>query len=142
MNSLLKYQFASLNFEGWSAALAFAPVRRNNIQKSKSSAPRLPIGASVLTTTTASANVTTTGISTTAVVSAPPSLIPHPEVQSTPGPEVPPTVQPTNLPTTIQGWGKKVKPPSMILDEDINGFKAAQNKKRGGGKGKGKKVKV
>jgi splicing factor 45 len=30
----------------------------------------------------------------------------------------------------------------MVLDEDVNGFKATQNKRRGGGKGKGKKVKV
>ncbi|KAF8740998.1 hypothetical protein AX14_006203 [Amanita brunnescens Koide BX004] len=139
MNSILKYQFASLNLEGWSAALAFAPVRRNNMQKSKPSAPRLPAGASVLSTMAASANVPTTGISNTAVVFAPPLLIPQPEAQLTA--EAPPTTQPTNLPTTTQGWGKKVKPPSMVLDEDVNGFKATQNKRRGGGKGKGKKNK-
>lgn len=139
MNFLLKYNFASLNLEGWSAALAFAPVRRNNAQKSKPSAPRLPVGVSVLSTTTAPPNVPTIGISSTAVVFAPPSLISPPEAPSTT--EAPPTSQPTTLPTTTQGWGKKVKPPSMVLDEDINGFKATQNKRKGG-KGKGKKVQV
>jgi splicing factor 45 len=66
-------------------------------------------------------------LSATAIVSAPPTL----------------NIEPPKLTieeTQRDGWGKKVKPPSMVLDEDINGFKASQNKKHRGGKGKGKKV--
>ncbi|KAF8902088.1 hypothetical protein CPB84DRAFT_896080 [Gymnopilus junonius] len=106
----------------WSASLAFAPVRRNQAQKAKPSVPRLPAGASVLSPTP--------GLSSTAVVFAPPALVDT--TASTTAPNNP-TAQ--HEPTT-QGWGRKVKPPSMVLDEDINGFKNTQKKKAGKGKGK------
>ncbi|KAF8636734.1 hypothetical protein AX17_003537 [Amanita inopinata Kibby_2008] len=127
---------------GWSAALAFAPVRRSNPQKSKPSAPRLPVGASVLTASaaksTASANISSAAISSTAIVFAPPSLI-QPEKQAT---DTATTSLPVPTAPATQGWGKKVKPPSMVLDEDVNGFKATHNRRKGGVKGKGKKNKA
>ena len=67
------------------------------------------------------------GLSSTAVVFAPPVL--NDATSSAPPPETQ---------SATQSWGKKVKPPSMVLDEDINGFKGTQKKKHG--KGKGKKV--
>lgn len=101
--------------KGWSAALAFAPVRRNQ-QKSKPAAPRLPVGAALASAT----------VSSSAVIFAPPVLV-EPPKPSEPVQEPAPT------------WGKKVKPPSMVLEEDVNGFRAAGQKKKGG-KGKGRKV--
>ncbi|KAI0956772.1 hypothetical protein AcW1_010313 [Taiwanofungus camphoratus] len=113
---------------GWSASLAFAPIRRNQAQKAKPPTARLPVGAAV---TTAPASIASGAvISSTAVVFAPPSLV---------EPTKPAETQPTQ--PQGQGWGKKVKPPSMILDEDINGFKAQRGERRGGGKKKGKKNK-
>lgn len=42
-----------------------------------------------------------------------------------------------------EGWQKKVKAaPAMVLDEDINGFRAGGGNRRGEGKKKGKKVRV
>ena len=70
-------------------------------------------------------------ISSTAVVFAPPALV-DPVKKEEPAQ--------ANQPQT-QGWGKKVKPPSMVLDEDVNGFKAQRGERRGGGgKKKGRKV--
>ncbi|KAF7295002.1 G-patch domain-containing protein [Mycena indigotica] len=97
--------------KGWSAALAFAPTRRTAPQKAKAIAPRLPVGAA-LTAIPASAVV-----SSTAVVFAAPVPAAEP-AKKEPEP----------------GWGKKVKPPSMVLDEDVNGFKSNQKRKGGGGK--------
>ncbi|KAG5353962.1 hypothetical protein C0989_011450 [Termitomyces sp. Mn162] len=85
---------------GWSASLAFAPVRRNPPNKAKPAPPRIPAGAAVT-----AGPVPAAAISSTAVVFAPPALI-------DPVQEAPAQPQPR------QGWGKKVKPPSMVLDED------------------------
>jgi hypothetical protein len=122
---------------GWSASLAFAPIRRNVAQKSKPAAPRLPVGAAVTTSVSTTSSASTIGpISTTAVVFAPPTLV-EPVATIPPAPGVQET--PANQPQT-QGWGKKVKPPSMVLDEDVNGFKATRGGKKGGGGKKHKKV--
>ncbi|CDO68874.1 hypothetical protein BN946_scf185000.g17 [Trametes cinnabarina] len=119
---------------GWSAALAFAPTRRQ-APKAKPAAPRLPVGASV-TQATVPATISAATISSTAVVFAPPSLVETPSSKSdNPSSQAQPQ---------SQGWGRKVKPPSMVLDEDVNGFKAQRGGKRdggGGGKKKNKKNK-
>ncbi|KAI0806920.1 hypothetical protein C8Q74DRAFT_1225063 [Fomes fomentarius] len=112
---------------GWSAALAFAPTRRQ-APKAKTAAPRLPVGASVAGVPVPAAATAT--ISSTAIVFAPPSL-----VNTTTSGKADDT-EPSG-----QGWGRKVKPPSMVLDEDVNGFKAKAkrvDKKDGGGGGKKK----
>ena len=42
-----------------------------------------------------------------------------------------------------EGWQKKAKPaPAMVLDQDINGFRATGGNRRGEGKKKGKKVRI
>lgn len=118
---------------GWSAALAFAPTRRTKAKApSKLGLSKAPLGAFASTTTTTLAQLPPNAtLSATAIVSAPPVLV---------------TLDPTTNTITEesqqqQGWGKKVKPPSMVLDEDVNGFKSTGQKKRaGGGGGKGKKV--
>lgn len=100
-------------------------MRRSVAQKAKP-AVRLPVGAALAPDTTVSAAF----ISSTAVVSAAPVLLELEKPKDEPaGPGA--------------GWGKKIKPPSMILDEDVNGFKANRKKATGGkGKGKGKSKKV
>ncbi|KAM5542612.1 hypothetical protein V8D89_003573 [Ganoderma adspersum] len=127
---------------GWSAALAFAPTRRQ-VPKIKPITPRLPAGFSqgdaAASTSSASATATAT-ISSTAVVFAPPSLVESKSAKSEDG-------TPASSGAPGQGWGRKVKPPSMILEEDVNGFKGRKSGKRdgagagGGGKKKGKKNK-
>ncbi|KAL5529000.1 hypothetical protein ACEPAG_4974 [Sanghuangporus baumii] len=112
---------------GWSAALAFAPVRRGGKAKPKPTinVPRtLPAGA----------QLSETSVSATAVVVAEPVLnIPEPEKAKVPE-------EPNDA--SGLGWGKKIKPPSMVLDEDVNGFKANRKKNNAGaGKRKNKKNK-
>lgn len=133
--------------KAWSAALAFAPVRRT-ANKPKPAAPRLPAGASVLSSVAIPAipGTQTGTISSTAVVFAPPSLIDTTAESSAVSANVHvdqnlPASNPTGSQT--QGWGKKVKPPSMVLDEDVNGFKKSQpQRKNPNKKGKNKKVSI
>jgi hypothetical protein len=77
-----------------------------------------------------------TSISATAVVAAPPTLV---DVYVPALPE-PNPVGPGSGSSHKSGWGKKVKPPSMVLDDDINGFRG--NPKRKGGGKKNKKVRI
>ena len=77
-------------------------------------------------------------LSSTAVVFAPPALVDPNAPKATKPAEDSGQQQPQG-----QGWGRKVKPPSMVLDEDVNGFKSKRGGKKeggGGGKKKGKKV--
>ncbi|KAF8557326.1 hypothetical protein OG21DRAFT_1457845 [Imleria badia] len=130
---------------GWSAALAFAPVRRTQA-KVKQAAPRLPPGATAIPVPAISAPPPILGaqvnsnatVSATAVVFAPPELVTPANDQADAKDE-----SSTGW-RKKEGWGKKVKPPSMVLDEDVNGFKAHQKRKGTGGAGgrkKGKKNK-
>ncbi|KAG9032128.1 hypothetical protein FRB95_001834 [Tulasnella sp. JGI-2019a] len=105
---------------GWSAALAFAPtIRRNAQPKGKPVPIRMPLGS--------------TAFSATAVISAAPVLIDHAAVAQA-------STEATSSGT--EGWKKKIMPPSMVLDEDVNGFKGNKGKPGGGSrKKKGKKDK-
>jgi splicing factor 45 len=76
-----------------------------------------------------------TTISATAVVAAPPTLV---DV-SIPTPAGP-TLASGPASSHKSGWGKKVKPPSMVLDDDVNGYRG--NAKRKGGGKKNKKVRI
>jgi splicing factor 45 len=91
-----------------------------------------PATATISTATPAS------GLSATAVVFAPPELVTTGQQEEVKDD----TVQKDSTWRKKEGWGKKVKPPSMILDEDINGFKAQHKRRAGGGGGgrKGRKV--
>ncbi|EAU88587.2 DRT111 [Coprinopsis cinerea okayama7 len=126
-----------------SSSSSTATTKSTAANKAKPTAPRIPIGASVLTSTTLSTAGTTTattpGLSSTAVIFAPPQLK-TPEATGDTSSTVTGAATTTTGAHTqnAQGWGKKVKPPSMVLDEDVNGFKSHKRKV---GKGKGKKNK-
>jgi len=134
--------------KAWSAALAFGPVRRHPGNKSKLNAPRLPAGASVLSSVsipaTAGAVISNTGatISSTAVIFAPPSLVDTSATATagSDGQQEQQRQESAGSAPQTQGWGKKIKPPSMVLDDDVNGFKKTQHKKNTNKKGKNKKV--
>ncbi|KAB5589274.1 DNA-damage-repair/toleration protein [Ceratobasidium theobromae] len=112
---------------GWSAALSFAPTRR----KPPAAQPRPSYAG--FTTSTVSATLPKTMMNSTAVISAPPVLIQQPASAS----DVPSEGNEANK---ASGWAKKIKAPSMVLDEDVNGFRAVGGKKKGGGGGSRKKV--
>ena len=120
-----RFESAAACSLGWSASLAFAPVRRNVAKKLNAPPARLPAGVSV-----PGASTSTAAISSTAVIFAPPTTVEESKRVST-----------TEVPSApvAQGWGKKVKPPSMVLDEDVNGFNTRRSGKKTGGK-KSKKV--
>ncbi|KAG9019595.1 hypothetical protein FRB90_000059 [Tulasnella sp. 427] len=117
----------------WSAALAFAPVRRLPAKKPTAPAARIPPVAVAL----ASAS-----ISSTAIISAPPILVNPTQPSSTNTfSERNPSEPAESKSETSKGWGKKMKPPAMVLDDNVNGFRGAKGKV-GGGKKKGKKAKL
>ncbi|KZT44195.1 hypothetical protein SISSUDRAFT_1039473 [Sistotremastrum suecicum HHB10207 ss-3] len=100
---------------GWSSALAFAPVRRPQPAKAKAAAPRIPLGASIA--------ALPTNVPASAVVFAPAITFEQPSKNDTS------SEQDAEQKHQKGGWGKKKMPPSMVLDEDVNGFKS--NKKKG-----------
>ncbi|KAH7107333.1 hypothetical protein BKA62DRAFT_683036 [Auriculariales sp. MPI-PUGE-AT-0066] len=96
---------------GWSASLAFAPTRRAPAKsKPRASAPSATSGA----ISAAPAAV---------IIEAAPVL--HEDTNT------------STTSTATGGWGKKVKPPSMVLEEDVNGFR----NQHGGAKKNNKKKK-
>jgi len=100
--------------------------------------------SSVSIPATAGAIISNTGatISSTAVIFAPPSLVDTSATataDSNSQQEQQRQESAGSAPQT-QGWGKKIKPPSMVLDDDVNGFKKTQHKKNTNKKGKNKKV--
>jgi splicing factor 45 len=98
-------------------------VRRAPAARTKATITRLPAGAAL-------APLPAALLAHSSVVCAPPTLIAPSELeQQQKQPEL-------TEKQSGQGWGKKVKPPSMVLDEDVNGFKASHNRKRGKGKKK------
>ena len=118
--------------EGWSASLAFAPVKR----KTKPPLNKPPNVATLAAFSQVGATSTIPSVlSATAVVSAPPSLVDlsQPTVSE-------PYSGASSGPGHKAGWGKKVKPPSMVLDDDVNGFRGNTKRKGGGGGKKNKKV--
>lgn len=101
MNTLVLNPFSfHVLKQGWSAALAFAPVRRSN--KPKPAQTRLPPGAAVVASLTAAASI-------------------HPTAT---------IVQPSAEEESV-GWAKKLKAPSMVIDDDINGFRGGKSRKKG-----------
>ncbi|KIK92410.1 hypothetical protein PAXRUDRAFT_829987 [Paxillus rubicundulus Ve08.2h10] len=131
---------------GWSAALAFAPVRRA-LPKAKPGAPRLPLGAMAVHGSTTTSGLATlpppgfgTAVSSAATVSATAVVFAGPELVTINNDQTEAKDDANTGWQKKEGWGKKVKPPSMVLDEDVNGFRGQQKRKGGGGK-KGKKNK-
>ncbi|KAG8954037.1 hypothetical protein FRC04_001021 [Tulasnella sp. 424] len=117
----------------WSAALAFAPVRRSTLKKAAPAPTRAPPAAVAI----ASAN-----ISSTAVIFAAPVLVNTTRAATSDAASETNSTNPTDSKEeTSKGWGKKIKPPAMVLDDNVNGFKGAKGRVGGGKKSKGKKAK-
>ncbi|KAH9048230.1 hypothetical protein EDB84DRAFT_1457952 [Lactarius hengduanensis] len=110
---------------GWSASLAFAPVKR----KTKPSTKPPNVATLAAFSQVGATSTLPPVLSATAVVSAPPSLVDLSK---------PVVLEPSSGvgpgPGHKAGWGKKVKPPSMVLDEDVNGFRGNTKRKGGGGR--------
>ncbi|KAH7340529.1 hypothetical protein B0J17DRAFT_651704 [Rhizoctonia solani] len=105
---------------GWSAALSFAPTRRK-----APAAQARPAYVGFATSTVSTSAVPAT-VASSAVISAPPVLIEQPAAKSE-------TQADSNESNKASGWAKKIKAPSMVLDEDVNGFRAVGGKKKGAG---------